>query len=318
MDKEETLKKSGLVMVLMAAVALMLAGCSESGKGGIGKGDDSDIVATVGDKVIHGKQIEQFLENLPPQVSSRYAPERIRKEIGEGLVSIEMLAWEARRRGIDKRDDVKLKIDMLTDQALAREIEEELKKGITVDDAELKKYYEEHKDRYGSRTRVQARQITVATEAEARAVLDRARKGEDFEALAKKHSKDEYASRGGSIGVVRPGKLPPDMEKVVLGLKEGQVSQVMKAEKGFVIVKADKVTTSKEKPFEQVKKSIERVVMREKLNKAVAELKEEIRKKAKVEIKQEYFAKFDKTKKDAPPMDLQEGPPLGGEDNGGE
>jgi hypothetical protein len=78
------------------------------------------------------------------------------------------------------------------------------------------------------------------------------------------------------------------------------------------------VTTSKEKPFEQVKKSIERIVMREKLNKAVAELKDDIRKKAKVEIKQEYFAKFEKMKKDAPPMDLQEGPPLGGDDHGSE
>ncbi len=288
--KEENLKKCASCLL---AVFILMVGCSESGVSVPGTGGGKDVVAKVGDKAIYDKQVEQFLGNLPPQVSSRYGPERIRREIVDGFVSMEMLAWEARRRGIDKREDVKLRLEMLADQTLAREIEEELKKGITVDDAEIKKYYDEHKERYGSNPRIHAKQITVPTEEEAKTVLAKIKKGEDFAALAQKYSKDEYAEKGGNIGVVRPGKLPPELDKVVFSLKEGEVGPVVKTEQGYVIIQADKVSKSAEKPYEQVKKSIERVIMREKLNKAVGDLKAEIRKKAKVEVNEEYFAKYE-------------------------
>lgn len=284
-----------------------MVGCSKSGTEVPGIGGDKDVVARVGDKVIYGKQVEQFIKNLPPQVSGRYGSERIRREIVDGFVSMEMLASEARRRGIDKREDMKLRLEMLVDQALAREVEEELKKGITVEETEIRKYYDEHKDRYGSNTRVHARQITVPSEKDAKAVLEKFRKGEDFAELAKKYSKDEYAQKGGNLGIVREGKLAPDLEKVVFALKEGQVSPVVKTDLGYVIVLVDKVAQSPERPYDQVKKSIERVLMREKLNKAVGDLKADIRKKTKVEINEEYFAKH-KAQANQPEMEI---PPAG-------
>ncbi len=122
-DKEENLKKYAF---LVLAVSVLVVGCPGSGSKESGIGDDGDVVAKVGEKAIYEKQVEQFLGNLPPQVSSRYGSERIRREIVDGFVSMEMLAGEARRRGIDKREDVKLRLEMLIDQTLAREIEEEL------------------------------------------------------------------------------------------------------------------------------------------------------------------------------------------------
>ena len=295
---------------LLLTVCILMVGCSESGTKGTGTGDDGNVVAKVGDKAIYEAQVEQFLGNLPPQVSSRYGSDRIRREIVDGFVSMEMMAWEARRRGIDKREDVKLRIEMLVDQTLAREIEEELKKGITVEEEEIRKYYEDNKDRYGSNSRVHARQITVPTEGEAKTILAKIKKGEDFAGLAKQYSKDEYAGKGGNLGIVRPGKLTPDLEKVVFSLKEGEASPVVKSDQGYVIILADKVSQAKEKPYDQVKKSIERVLMREKLNKAVGDLKADIRKKTKVEINEEYFAKHkaqgQQTEMDSAPAGMAE------------
>jgi peptidyl-prolyl cis-trans isomerase C len=257
------------------------------------------MVAQVGDKVITGKQIDKFLENLPPQVSSRYGAARIRREIADGFVSMEMLAWEARKRGIDKREDVKLKMELIVDQSLARELEEDIRKGIKVSDADTKKYYDEHQDKYGARTRVFARQIMLTTEPEAKSVADKIKKGGNFEDLAKQLSKDqETAAKGGDIGLVTPGKLDPALEKAVFSLKEGETSPVVKTAKGFYIIKAERVASSKEKPYDEMKKSIENLIMREKVNKAVSDLKEEVKKKAKVEINEKYFAQF----KDAAPQ----------------
>ena len=57
------------------------------------------------------------------------------------------------------------------------------------------------------------------------------------------------------------------------------------------------MASSKEKPYEEIKKSIENLIMREKVNKAIGDLKAEVKKKAKVEINEKYFAQF----KDAAP-----------------
>jgi peptidyl-prolyl cis-trans isomerase C len=284
---------------LILVVLFMMVGCSGSDKGVSALGKDSTMVARVGDKVITGKQIDKFLENLPPQVSSRYGAARIRREIADGFVSMEMLAWEARKRGIDKREDVKLKMELIVDQSLARELEEDIRKGIKVSDADTKKYYDEHQDKYGARTRVFARQIMLTTEPEAKSAADKIKKGGNFEDLAKQLSKDqETASKGGDIGLVTPGKLDPALEKAVFSLKEGETSPVVKTAKGFYILKAEWVASSKEKPYDEMKKSIENLIMREKVNKAVSDLKEEVKKKAKVEINEKYFAQF----KDAVPQ----------------
>ena len=282
---------------LILVVLFMMVGCSGSDKGALGK--DSTMVARVGDKVISGKQIDKFLENLPPQVSSRYGAARIRREIADGFVNMEMLAWEAHKRGIDKREDVKLKMELVVDQSLARELEEDIRKGITVSDADTKKYYDEHPDKYGARTRVFARQIMLASEPEAKSIADKIKKGGTFEDLAKQFSKDkETAPKGGDIGLVTPGKLDTALEKAVFSLKEGETSPIVKTAKGFYILKADRVASSKERPYDEMKKSIENLMIREKVNKALSDLKEEVRKNAKVEVNEKYFAQF----KDAAPQ----------------
>jgi peptidyl-prolyl cis-trans isomerase C len=289
-QKEDTLKRIALLMLLGTMLAY---GCSGNGNGQA-KVDEKDVVARVGDKVITATQVDQFLKNLPPQVSGRYGPDRIRREIVDGFVSMELIANEARRRGIDKREDMKLKIEMLVDQALARELEQELRKDIKVDEAELKKYYEQNKDKYTAHTRMRASRITVPTEEQAKAVLARIKKGEDFSELAKKFSKDENALRGGSMGTVRQGKLPPELDKVLAGLKEGQVSQPVKTQQGYVILRVDKITEYPQRSYEEMKPRIERMVMREKISKVMNQIKEEAKKKTRVEINEGYFVKIGK------------------------
>jgi len=295
---------------LVFVIFIMISGCSKfeqalPGKGSGAKLDDSHVVAKVGDDVVYDQQIEQFLGQLPPQVRSRYGAREIRKEIADGFVSMKMLAWEARRRGIDKREDIQLKIAMLTDQALAREIEEELKKNIKVDESEIQKYYNEHKDRYAPMPRVHALQIVLASETDAKSVLAKLNKGSDFAQLARQHSKDTAtAAKGGDLGWLSKGRMEnmdPSLEKVIFELKEGQIGPIVKTTAGYHIVKVEKIIAGRERPYDQVQKSIERIVMREKLNKAVGELKDEIKRKGKVEINEKYFSQFKESERPAAP-----------------
>lgn len=72
---------------------------------------------------------------------------------------------------------------------------------------------------------------------EARVLLDRTRKGESFEELARKYSQDPSADAGGDIGAVRKGDLMPEFEKAALALNPGEISEVVKTAVGYHIIK---------------------------------------------------------------------------------
>ncbi len=290
-----------LIYLTIVLVCMLPSGCSKFGgdKGGASR---SDVVAQVGDEQITASDIEQILDHIPPQYRMRYASSQGRREIVDGLVSIKMLAWEAKKRGIDKQEAVRMKISYLTDQTLAKELENEIKKSHKVNDADIEKYYKDHPDKYSTRERIKASHILVDSEQQADDILKQLRKGGDFEALAKKHSKCPSASRGGDLGWVGEGKMDPAFEKAAFALKKGEVSGIVKSSFGYHIIRLDDRKESSARSLDQAKKSIERILQREKIQKDVEGLKESIRKAAKVSVNEEYFKKFG----EAPRQDMED------------
>jgi parvulin-like peptidyl-prolyl isomerase len=84
---------------------------------------------------------------------------------------------------------------------------------------------------------VHLRQILVSTPATAQTLRDRARKGEDFGALAKQHSLDETSkANGGDLGWVPRGVLDPRLDAVIFDLPVNQVSDVVTTNFGYHVV----------------------------------------------------------------------------------
>ncbi len=291
--REDTLKK--ILFVIMVLVCVMfVAGCSKFTGGDKGKAAlKSDVVAQVGDDKITAQDIEEILTHIPMQYRTRYSSAEGRREIVDGLVNIKTLAWEARKRGIDKQNSVRMKISYLTDQTLAKELENELKKAFKVSDAEIEKYYNDHQEKYVTPDRIKARHILVDKEDQARSLLKQIKKGADFELLAKQNSKCPSAPKGGDLGWFSKGKMDPAFEKAAFVLKNGEVSDVVKSSFGYHIIRLDDRRENKTRTLDQVRRSIERIIQREKMEKEVNALKENIKKQASVSVNDEYFKKFE-------------------------
>ncbi|HEV2395837.1 MAG TPA: TonB family protein [Candidatus Sulfotelmatobacter sp.] len=77
------------------------------------------------------------------------------------------------------------------------------------------------------------------TEAQHKAdrVLETIRKGAKFEDIAKKYSEGPSAAYGGAIGSFKRGQLAKSMEDKVFAMKAGDVSDIIRAKQGFVILK---------------------------------------------------------------------------------
>ena len=139
---------------------------------------------------------------------------------------------------------------------------------VTVTEEEISDYYELNQERFKDPEQVKARHIlfkvapnaSESEEAEAKegalAILKRARAGEDFSELAKKHSQDLSASNGGDLGYFQRGKMAKPFEDLAFGLKPGELGGPVRTKFGWHIIKVDDVKEASIKTLADVRDEI--------------------------------------------------------------
>jgi peptidyl-prolyl cis-trans isomerase D len=145
----------------------------------------------------------------------------------------------------------------------------QLRQSIPVTDDELKAVYQQNIKQYEVPDRVHAEHILLTTvgktdaevteiKKQAEDVLAQARKkGANFEELAKKYSEDPGSkTKGGDLGWLVHGQTVPEFDKAAFSLSKGQISDLIRTEYGFHIIKVLDKEVAHTKPFEEVKESI--------------------------------------------------------------
>jgi len=113
-----------------------------------------------------------------------------------------------------------------------------------------------------------------------------ARKNNNFAELAKKYSDDEIAKKdGGDLGFFKKGEMLPEIEKIVLSMKTGEVDTIT-APGGFYMIKLEEKIPGIIKPFDEVKESIEEILYQNKSDERFAKWIKELRSTAAIEINQ--------------------------------
>jgi foldase protein PrsA len=140
-------------------------------------------------------------------------------------------------------------------------VEQKLKEKITakvaVSDADVKKYFDAHKDQYATKEQRAVAHILVKTKAEADKIEAQLKDGGDFAKLAKKYSTDtQSAQAGGALTDVK-GSFVPQFEAVAFKLKTGQISEPTKSQFGYHIIKAlGPIQPAKPANYDQVKAQV--------------------------------------------------------------
>ncbi|WP_299033008.1 peptidylprolyl isomerase [uncultured Anaerococcus sp.] len=123
-----------------------------------------------------------------------------------------------------------------------------------VTDEEIKQYYEDNKDQFAKRD---ASHILVDNEKTAKEIKEKLDKGEDFAALAKEYSKDTAnADNGGNLGEFSKGQMVKEFEDAAFALKEGEISEPIKTQFGYHIIKINKVSDSEDDNKDAISKAI--------------------------------------------------------------
>jgi peptidyl-prolyl cis-trans isomerase C len=245
------------------------------------------VVLTVGNDKITKAQFDMILSTLPPQQQNAAQTPKGRREIGDKLAEILALAQTARQEKLDQSPKVQMQLTLSTDQLLANTLFRDWVENAKPDDAALHAYYDAHKEEW---EQVKARHILIRfqgskvpaaqgekelTEAEALAKATELRAkivaGADFATVAKESSDDKGSgANGGDLGAFGKGQMVPEFEKEAFLLPVGQVSQPIRSQFGYHIIK---VESHGSKSFDEVKPMILKKLPADMAQKNLADLK---------------------------------------------
>ena len=174
------------------------------------------------------------------------------------LIDMKIVAKAAEDKKIADRDDFKAKLAFARNRLLMDNLLAVEGKAALTDD-NMKKVYEDAAKQITGEPEVHARHILVETEDEAKKVADELKKGADFAELAKKTSKDPGAADGGDLGFFTKDQMVPEFSAVAFALEPGKISDPVKSQFGWHVIKVEEKRNRKAPDFEQVKPQIETV-----------------------------------------------------------
>jgi peptidyl-prolyl cis-trans isomerase C len=222
--------------------------------------DANPVLAKVNGAEIRQSDVAIAEEELGPSLA-QMDPATKRENVVSFLIDMKIVAKAAEDKKIADRDDFKAKLAFARNRILMDNLLAVEGKAAITDDA-MKKVYDDAAKQITGEQEVHARHILVETEDDAKAVAEELKKGADFAELAKKKSKDPGASDGGDLGFFTKEQMVPEFSAVAFALEPGKISDPVKSQFGWHVIKVEEKRTRKAPDFEQVKPQIETYVAR--------------------------------------------------------
>jgi peptidyl-prolyl cis-trans isomerase C len=270
------------------------------------------VLAKVGNHEITLGEYAATLERMDPFERLRYQSADRRKQLLNELIDLELLAEEARRRGLDKQPETQERVrQMLRDELLAQ-VRGAASSPSEVSEADARRYYDEHRDDFREPERRRVAHIALSSEADAKALLERAQAASAAEwgKLVAEKSRDAKTKPSaslppelaGDLGIVGPpnhprGANPAVAEPLRAAVFEvekvgGVLPRVVAAAGAFHIVRMTGKTDARDRTFADADRSIRVALVQERIRAREAELEAELKKKYPVTIDDAQLAKI--------------------------
>jgi peptidyl-prolyl cis-trans isomerase C len=247
---------------LALAAALGLAGSPALAK----------VLAKVDGVEITDEDMRLAIEDVGPGL-----PQQLQGKARDGylmdyLIDSKLVAKKAEAEKLADTPEFKKRLEFMREKALMETELSRIAKTAATEDA-IKKTYEEAKAKQKPEDEVRAKHILVEKEDEAKNVVKRLKAGEDFAKVAKEVSKDP-GSEGGDLGWFSKERMVPEFSDAAFKLAPGQLSDPVKSQFGWHVIKVEE---KRQKPFptlEQVKDQVLRYVVQKAQSEVVLKLRE--------------------------------------------
>jgi hypothetical protein len=269
-------------------------------------------LAKVGDRTITLGEYAATLERMDQFERMRYQSPDRRKRLLDEMVDVELLAQEARRRGLDKSEETQERVRQILRDQLVDDLRKSAPAANDIPDAELHAYYDAHKDEFAEPERRRISAIVLDTPAQAKTVLAKALKANPTEwgALVDQFTSQKNARMipnapaelAGDLGIVGPPGNPrganprvpdPVREAAFKVTNVGDTfPSVVEADKKFYVIKVTSKTDSRARTFEEAQRAIRTAVVQAHLDEKQKALENDLRQRFPVKVDEAALEKM--------------------------
>ncbi|MCP4716932.1 MAG: hypothetical protein GY868_17545 [Deltaproteobacteria bacterium] len=248
------------------------------------------------DQLIEKKIIVQAAEEAGVEVDKHDVDRAIEGIIERNKISLAMLADNLKLEGLTLPEyRALMKEEIIQSKVINREVQSR----VNITDKDVEAFYEANikpDEKPGARVRLQQIVLFLPKDApadqaallekNAREIREKIVAGEDFSRLAATYSQDQSASMGGDLGYFHKGEMLPEIEQVAFSLKTGEVSQVVRTQAGFHLIKIlDKDMNVADRSWQDHENDISRVLYGKKYEQQFQEWILGLKQKAYIDIK---------------------------------
>lgn len=239
---------------------------------------EEKVIAKVDGVTITEADVATARAEIGPELASIPVDQRERVLV-EFLIENQLLAAAAKESKLDDNPEFANRLEYYKRRAL-RDLYFENKVRDQVTEADAKKIYDEQVAQLKPETEIRARHILVKEEQDAFDAIERVNRGDDFAEVAKEISQGPSKTQGGDLGYFTKGQMVKEFEDAAFALDKGAVSEPVKTQFGWHVIKVEDKREKQPPAFDDVKERIVAALVQRKAQ----EVMQGLRSKADVEI----------------------------------
>jgi peptidyl-prolyl cis-trans isomerase C len=277
LNSHRKMQTSAVRLALAGTAALLLvvpvlSGCSKNSSSEVAAADGETVIARVNGVNINQSDLALAEEDVGAEMQAT-PPDAKREQLITYLADVIMVTQEAEKKKISEDPDFKRRLAFLRNKLLMGfELQQEAKSAVS--EEAMRQTYQDAVKSVSGQEEVHARHILVESEDEANSILAELKAGADFGVLAKQKSKDPGAAEGGDLGYFGKEQMVPEFAEVAFKMYAGQLSNPVKTQFGWHIIKVEDKRTRQPPDFEKVRDQIESYMTRKAQTDFVARLRQ--------------------------------------------
>jgi peptidyl-prolyl cis-trans isomerase C len=263
------------------------------------------VLAKVGDREITLGEYAETLERMDPFERLRYQSPDRRKLLLNEIIQVELLAEEAKRRGLDKQPETQERLRQMLKDELLRDVRRNVPGPSDIAEAEVHTYFDAHHDEFKEPERRRVAHLELASEAQAKAALQKAEgaSAADWGKLVAELSLDKPppslgpapTELAGDLGIVGPPghprganpKVPESLRAAVFEVDKvgGVLAHVVATDNGhFHVVRMTGRTEARDRSFQDSERTIRVAIVQQRIREREAQLEQELKQRYPVSI----------------------------------
>ncbi len=247
--------------------------------------DEKKVLAVVEGREITQEDLELVIQSLNPKQANQFQSEEGKQRLLQELVNQELIYLDAVEKGLESNFDYQRSLKKMKENFLKQYAMNAMFQQAEVSDEEIQAFYEENPDQFQQPEQTKASHILVDEEEEAKKIKDELDNGASFEEKAQEASGCPSSQKGGDLGYFSKGKMVPEFEAVAMDLKPGEISEPVKTQFGYHIIKVVDRKEGTTSDLKEVKDQLRQHLAAQKQQSIYMETVNQLKDKYSIEIK---------------------------------